>query len=227
VRRHLDLPCLAGLPRLRQSPFAINTLAGDPRYEVFQAAATVLRGYLADREGKTVVVAGAAPREGRTAVAVHLAASMARKGLRVVLVDGDLRRPFLHAVFNLDNQKGLTGYLGGAVPEGTDPESLLGPTEVSSLRVFSAGGAVQNPVELLDSARMADLVRLLRERNDVVVIDSPALETGGDALALARLSDTTVLVAARGTDRDRAARARDQLVHARADIAGAILTFSA
>ncbi len=225
VKRHLNLPCLAMVEDVGGAdPFILRGSPTDPLSERFNMAATVLRSYLAEREFKSFVVCSAVPQEGKTTIAANLAVALARKGMRVVLVDADMRVPHLHELFALDNARGLSSYLKG---EEAAAETILAFTELQGLRVLPSGPAVDSPVELLESARMSELVRSLREQYDVVVCDSPPITTVGDTLSLARLVDTAVLVIGSGISDRRMVTWTKQLLHnVRADVAGAILNFA-
>jgi len=225
VKRHLNLPCLATVEDVGTAdPAILRASPLDPLSERFNVAATVLRSYLTEREYKSFLVCSAVPQEGKTTVAANLAVALARKGLRVILVDTDLRLPRLHEIFALDNATGLSNYLRG---EEVPLESLVAFTEIPSLRVLPAGPPAEAPVEMMESARLADLVRSLRDQYDVVICDSPPLSSAGDTLVLARLVDTTVLVVGSGlSDRRTVTWAKQLLVNVRADIGGVVLNFA-
>jgi capsular exopolysaccharide synthesis family protein len=230
LRRHLNLPCMAMVEDLGPSvdPVIVHAAPRDPLSELFNVAATVLRSYLAEREFKSAVVCSAVPREGKTTIAANLAVALARKGLRVVLVDTDLRIPQLHRIFNLEIVRGLSDLLRAPAGEGAlDLTPYLAATEIPTLRILPCGEIPENPIELLESARMAEVLKFLRQENDVVLCDSPPITSVGDTLTLARLVDTAVLVVASGmSDRRKVTWTKQLLANVRSDIAGAILNFA-
>ena len=225
VKRHLNLPCLALVEDAGGAdPLILHGSPRDPLSERFNMAATVLRSYLAEREFKSFVVCSAVPQEGKTTVASNLAVALARKGLKVVLVDTDLRLLRLHDLFALDNAHGLSSYLKG---EETALEALVAYTEVPTLRVLPSGPPSDSPVELMESPRMAELLKALREQYDLVVCDSPPITSVGDTLSLARMMDSAVLVIGSGlSDRRMVTWTKQLLNNVRADIAGAVLNFA-
>lgn len=227
VRRHLNLPCLAMIEDSKGTdPVILRASPRDPLSEQFNMTATVLRSYLSERDFKTLVVCSAVPQEGKTTIAANLAVAMARKGLRVVVLDSDLRIPQMHAIFGLDNSRGLSNILQGEAAEG-GPESLIGYTEISTLRVLPSGPIPDHPIELLESPRMAELIRGLRESYDLVICDSPPITSVADTLTLAKLVDTNLLVIRSGlSDRRMVTWTKQLLVNVRADLAGAILNFA-
>ncbi|MHC4606730.1 MAG: nucleotide-binding protein, partial [Planctomycetota bacterium] len=113
VRRHLNMTCIGLIESQKRgdSPLLPYVAARSLLSERFNAAATILRTYLIEREFKTVAVCSAIKGEGKTTVTVNLAVAMARKGLRVVLVDSDLRLSKTHEIFGVANNRGLSSYL--------------------------------------------------------------------------------------------------------------------
>lgn len=222
VKRYLNLPGLAQIPAVPQ-PFLLALAPKDPLSEIYSAAAAVLRGYLAEREFRSVAVTSARAGEGKTTVAANLAVALARKGLTVALVDADLHSPRLHELFAIDNSQGLSTYLLGA----DEPNFFMSATDVATLFLLPAGPTEDLPGELLESTRMVDLLRALRERYDVVLCDGPPVRGVGEAVTLARLVDTNVWVVRSGaSDRRTLGWTRHLLRNVRADVAGVALTFA-
>jgi capsular exopolysaccharide synthesis family protein len=108
----------------------------------------------------------------------------------VLLIDADLRNPSIHQVFLLPNTAGLTNYLAGDAK----PVEIAQPTEVTRLFAVTSGPLPPNPVELLSSAKMLDFLSLARERFDYVIIDGPPIIGLADALVLANLAGSSLLV---------------------------------
>ncbi len=223
VKRALDLPTLV-LAEDAAQPLVLRANPGDPLSEAYSSAAAVLRGYLKERDFRVCAVTSAGAGDGKTTAALNLATALARKGLNVALVDGDLRSPRLHELLGVENAQGLsTALLGGEI----DPELAAGATELAGLRLLPAGPVADLPPELLESARMREVVLALRERHDVVILDGPPIGVAGDAATLARLADTTVWVIRSGAStRGGLGWVRHLLRNLRADVAGAILSFA-
>jgi capsular exopolysaccharide synthesis family protein len=139
---------------------------------------------------KRILVTSAAPTEGKTMVACSIATALAQGGLRVCIVDCDLRRPRLHRVFDRVGDTGITNVLLG---EATLDE-VARPTVVENLWSIPAGPMPPNPADALHSQKFRDIIRELGERYDRVVIDSPPLVAVTDATILSKMCDGTIFV---------------------------------
>ena len=168
----------------------------------------------------SVVVTSALPGEGKTTVACNLAVSLAEAGWRVVLVDADLRGSPLASRLGIEEAAGLAEVLGG---ERTLDE-VLWQWGAGSLHVLPRGAAPGNPGELVASRGMADTLRDLRERADIVLIDTPAVLATTEAAVLARACAGALLVTRHGrTRREDVAEAVDRLRTVRARVLGSVL----
>lgn len=173
-----------------------------------------------DTPFQMLMVASASPREGKTFTAVSLATTLAHSGKRVLLVDGDLRRPRIHRVFRLRPPVGFTSVL---IDEATLDEVIL-DTPVPNLQVLPCGPLPPNPAELLHSQKAADVLAELRRRYDRVIFDSPPINAVNDALALgAQLDGVVLVVRARQTRRDHAAMVVRQLKSLGSRVVGCVL----
>lgn len=140
---------------------------------------------------RSLVVTSQRPQEGKTTVVVSLALSMADSGKSVLLIDGDLRRPRLHRIFGLSEQRGFSNILAG---HGTLADSAH-TTEAPLLKVLPAGPIPPNPSELLHGERFAEFMREALEAFDFVIFDSPPLGAVTDAAILAHHVDGAIAVA--------------------------------
>ena len=202
---------------------------GPGEMEAFHMLRANLRYFEADRAIKSVVVTSAAPGEGKSTVAWNLAAANANAGNRVLLVEAELRRPTLVREFKLTRSSGLVQILA----EGAAPEDVIrrvsGPTEVNGdggpgMDVIVAGGIPPNPTDLLDSARMADLIRKAEREYDLVVIDTPPVSVVSDAIPLLKMADGVIAVTLLGTtSRDAALHLRKQLDSLGANFLGVVI----
>lgn len=169
---------------------------------------------------RTLMVTSPAASEGKTTVSANLATTFAQQGLRVVLVDADLRRPRLHALFGLSRTPGLTEVLQNEAPL----EDALRDTRVDGLHLVGAGRMVAAVSELLGGAAMGALLRELHSRYDVVVLDTPPVLAAADAEILAAQADAVLVVVRAGhTERHSAHYASQQLRAVGARIVGAVL----
>jgi non-specific protein-tyrosine kinase len=143
-----------------------------------------------------------------------------------VLVDADLRRPHLHKLFGLQNDAGLTSWMGEAA-RGKDVSSTplaLQETRVANLHVLTSGPVPPNPAEILASQRMVELLEKLRGMAEYVLFDTPPIIAVTDAAVLAPRTDGVLLVVNAGkTRRDLAIKARDMLRQVNANLLGVVL----
>lgn len=139
---------------------------------------------------RVLVISSPNPGEGKTTVATNLAIALAEIELRVLLIDGDLRKPRLHEIFGLENSGGLSDCLR-TVP-GCAGSGLVQPTDIPKLFVLPSGAASQT--YLLYSQRLADLLATARKEFDMVLIDTPPMLQMPDARVLARQADAAILI---------------------------------
>lgn len=214
VARLLDAPVLAHVPRGSELDVAgaLGGAADSPLTEVFGSLATIVRAALAEGGLKTVGVLSAVPGEGKTLLAAGLAAALARKGLRTVLIDADLRCPRLHEVVGLPNATGLSVLLEGRWPapvsgrfhgpadphEPSDLDQAMQEHLYPGLQIITGGAVPENPQLLLESASMKGVLEELKEITDVVVVDTPALGAVGEGLSIATMTDANLLVVRSG-----------------------------
>lgn len=207
---------LGRLPRRRRLPTAPNAAFADP---VVGTAARSLRVRLIGdlRAGSSLTVTSAVAGEGKTTVAALLATAFARSGMSVALVDGDLRRARLHSLLDGDAGPGLAALVRGRA----SLDACVRPGWTEHLDVLPTT-ADEHAGELL-SEHFPDVLRDLRIRYDLVVVDAPPLLATDEAKVFAATTDTVVSVVAVGTARDAVLEAHDLLVGLRAPVTGYVL----
>jgi len=167
-----------------------------------------------------VALTSAEPGEGKTATTTNLGVVLAQLGRRVLIIDGDLRRPRLHKIFRVSNRSGLVNYLTANV----DIDSMVVKTKVPNLAIMPSGPIPPNPSELLASDRMRDLLKQLRQRFDFVLIDTPPVLPVADAVILGTLADGVILCARAGVLlREDAKFTRERLGYSDMRIVGTVL----
>jgi capsular exopolysaccharide synthesis family protein len=182
---------------------------------------------LNEKKFKVLTVCSAIAREGKTTIVSNLAVAMARKGLKVALIDADMRISQVHDVFRLSNATGLSNVLQGESPMIEEPAGYMQPTQVENLFVLPAGPTPEMPGQLLESKAMGELLQAMRENYDIVLIDTPPITNVGDTLCLGRLVDSNLMVIGSGLSNRRTATwAKQLLTNVRADICGSILNFT-
>jgi capsular exopolysaccharide synthesis family protein len=174
-----------------------------------------------DRPPKTVVVTSSFPNEGKTVFSVSLARLLAKSGQKVALLDADMRRPRLHSMLNLDKTKpDLAMVLAG---DATLADALQ--KDISGADVIIASAKTANPQDLLNSHQMEKLIATLREKYDMVVIDTPPIMAVADAALVGQKADTTVYVVRWvATPREVVGEGLKQLMKFNTKIAGMVLT---
>ena len=170
---------------------------------------------------KVIMVTSARPQEGKTTTAINSAIVLAQKGVRVLLVDADLRRPSVHKTLGMGPRSGLSNVLTGnaTLEQAISPSPIL-----PNLFILTAGSPPPNPAELLASSNMKDVLDELREQFDHVVIDTPPTLSVTDAVVLSPRVDAIVLVIRSGqTTKQALRRARDILMQVNAHVTGVLL----
>jgi non-specific protein-tyrosine kinase len=228
-------PVLAAIPRLRgwskDGEPVVATLSA-PRSATSEAYRTLRTGVLyaaAHNHIQTVLVTSSEGAEGKTTTVANLAAVLGKAGKRVIVIVADLRRPRLERFFGMGDgasdaehaPRGLTNVLAGEV---SVEEALTSVPDVPNVQILRSGPMAGNPVELLESSGMRDIVARLRDQADLILIDAAPVLGVSDALVLCRLADAVLLVADAGrTRRTAISQAREQLMQVNARVIGSVL----
>lgn len=147
---------------------------------------------------KSILITSTMPGEGKSWVAANLAVTFAQAEKKVILIDADMRKGRQYSIFDVLPKPGLSNYLSG-INENEDEKEIdladyIQPTDVDNLYLIAAGNIPPNPSELLTMPQMVDLLVRLKELCDIIVIDGTPCQLVSDALILARLVDSTVIV---------------------------------
>ena len=191
-----------------------------PSAEAFRTLRTNLHYVPNEEECKTILVTSVDPGDGKTLVATNLGVSLAQAGERVLVIDGDMRKPRCHRVFDMRNRTGLTNVLVDSVELG----EAIQKTSFEGLSVLTSGPIPPNPAELLESKTMDSVIQIARSQFDRVLIDSPPAGHLADAAILASKVDGILLVISSGETRvDYALNTKESLERARGRILGVVL----
>jgi len=202
------------------------TLTADPRSPTAESLRVIRTNLLfsnIDRPPRIWLLTSGRQAEGKTTISSNLAASMAELGGRVLLIDGDLRRPSLGRVFGIDSRLGLTNAL---VAAGNEPlDSFIRKVDAfRGLSVMPSGPVPPNPAELLSSGRMRELLHRLSGLYDTIIIDSPPLLAVADPAILSTMVEAVILVAdVNQMTLQSASRTRDALEQVGSRITGVVL----
>jgi non-specific protein-tyrosine kinase len=191
-------------PEASKKPLVVVASPNSVRAEAFRQLRTNLQFVDIEHPLRSVVFTSSVPGEGKSTTTCNLAITLAQAGLRVVLVEGDLRRPRIADYMGLEGAVGLTSVLLGR----TGLDEALQSWGDDSLHVLASGPLPPNPSELLGSQGMQDLLRELEARADIVLIDAPPLLPVTDAAVLGTLtSGLVMLIRSNITRREQATRA--------------------
>ncbi len=198
VRRLLQSKILAGIPNTNIKgeikEHADLITHENPRShtaEAFRTLRTALAFSIPGERVASVVVSSTLPSEGKSFSATNIAITHAQTGKRTLLVDADMRKPRLHAVFNRAGKQGLSTLLQD---DTLDFKTVIASTAIPHLDFMSCGPIPQNPAELLENSRFARLLTSLREHYDFIVFDSPPGFALVDSLVIAKHTDGLILI---------------------------------
>jgi capsular exopolysaccharide synthesis family protein len=190
--------------------------------EAYRTLRTNIAFTQSETPAKVLVVTSALPGEGKSTSSCNLAISLAQQGLRVLLVDGDLRRGALNKAFGVPAEPGLSNLLLGRAPLAEVVRQI--EVEGVTLQFIPTGTLPPNPAELLASSRATILLDELRPAFDAVVIDSAPLNIVTDAAIIGSRADGVLLVARSAvTERTAYRHAVEQLDAVRARVLGCVL----
>jgi len=150
------------------------------------------------RKSKIIMFTSALPGEGKSTVIANLALSMSESGRKVIILDCDLRKPFMHKFFSLNNSSGLVSIIAGAVPfQDVIHRDVLG----KGLDIISSGPIPPNPTELLMTDGFKQLLTELAESYDYILLDAPPTLNMADTAIAGRLSDASIFIVTAGKTR--------------------------
>jgi capsular exopolysaccharide synthesis family protein len=218
-----DRPLLGALSNLQQKldarPIIIRS-PNSPEAEQYRKVRSGLRFAAASHDIKSIAVTSSIPGEGKSTISTNLALTVAETGVRVLLIDADLRRPRIAEYLGVDNAVGLTTVLVNGVTF-DDAVHRWGHT---SLDVLAAGEIPPNPAELLASAHMKEFIASVSLRYDLIIIDTAPVLSVADATVIAQQADAAVMVAdARSVRRTQLSQSFTTLERAGVHIAGVVL----
>ncbi|WP_179988872.1 MULTISPECIES: polysaccharide biosynthesis tyrosine autokinase [unclassified Acinetobacter] len=204
IENELDLPVYATVPRSPVQESRIKILkkkknipilavknSDDIAIESLRSMRTAIHFALSSAKNNIIMISGPAPELGKSFISTNLATILAQSDKRVLLIDADLRRGYMHKYFNYDPKPGLTEYLNGQQELG----SVVRNTEVENLSFISRGKSPANPSELLSTQKFADMLTHLSSQFDHILIDTPPVLAVTDGIIISQYAGVNLVVA--------------------------------
>ncbi len=231
IEKGLKMPILTSVPSIRTDGkrgevedigkrLITHYKPRSPISESYRSLRTNLQFASVDGGIKTVIITSPAPREGKTLTASNLAITQAQAGRKTLLIDTDLRKPMIHHLFKLEKEDGISRVLTGELKL----DAAIKKTDIENLYVITSGPIPPNPSELLGSKRMKGVLKELKERFDIIVLDSPPMIAVTDPVVLGQEVDGMVLVVRSGrTTMDIAEKSKSHAEYAKIKLLGCVL----
>ena len=204
IENELDLPVYATVPRSPVQESRIKLLKkkknipilavkhnDDIAIESLRSMRTAIHFALSSAKNNIIMVSGPAPEVGKSFISTNLATILAQSQKRVLIIDADLRRGYLHKYFNQQAQLGLAEYLNGQ----TDLSQVIKATEVSGLDVIARGKSPANPSELLSTTQFSAMLNQLSEQYDHILIDTPPILAVTDGIIISQHAGVNLVIA--------------------------------
>lgn len=204
IENELDLPVYATVPRSPVQESQIKLLkkkknipilavkhSDDIAIESLRSMRTAIHFALSSAKNNIIMVSGPAPEVGKSFISTNLATILAQSQKRVLIIDADLRRGYLHKYFNQQAQPGLADYLNGQ----TELSQVIKATEVSGLDVIVRGKSPANPSELLSTTQFATMLNQLSEQYDHILIDTPPILAVTDGIIISQHAGVNLVIA--------------------------------
>lgn len=204
IENELDLPVYATVPhspvqeshikilkKKKNLPILAVKNSDDIAIESLRSMRTAIHFALNSAKNNIIMISGPAPELGKSFISTNLATILAQSDKRVLLIDVDLRRGYVHKYFNYDPKPGLTEYLNGQQELG----NIVRSTEVENLSVISRGKSPANPSELLSTQKFADMLTHLSGQFDHILIDTPPILAVTDGIIISQYAGVNLVVA--------------------------------
>jgi capsular exopolysaccharide synthesis family protein len=188
--------------------------------EAYRNIRTSILLSFSEKPPKKIVITSPNPSEGKTTTVINTAVALSQTGAKVLIIDGDMRHPRIHKIFNQENGAGLSNFLSGNAPL----DSIIKQTQVPNLYYIPCGPIPPNPSELVGSNLFKEMIKVLGNKFDHVVLDSPPALGFADSTILSTCVDGVVLVVLGGkTPRETLQRAKEILHQVNAKILGVVV----
>lgn len=204
IENELDLPVYATVPRSPIQETRMNILkkkksipilavksSDDIAIESLRSIRTAIHFALTSAKNNIIMIAGPSPEVGKSFISTNLATIFAQGNKRVLLIDADMRRGYMHKYFDVDVKPGLSELLSGQA----DLSQVLHKTQVANLDVITRGKSPTNPSEMLSSTQFKDLLEKFQTQYDHIIIDTPPVLAVTDGIIISQYTGVNLIVA--------------------------------
>ncbi|MFH4096939.1 tyrosine protein kinase [Acinetobacter baumannii] len=204
IENELDLPVYATVPRSPIQESRIKILkkkksipilavknSDDIAIESLRSIRTAIHFALANAKNNIIMIAGPSPEVGKSFISTNLATIFAQGDKRVLLINADMRRGYMHKYFDVDVKPGLSELLSGQA----DLQKVLHKTQVTNLDVITRGKSPTNPSEILSSNQFKELLEQLQSQYDHIIIDTPPVLAVTDGIIISQYTGVNLIVA--------------------------------
>ncbi|AIS04879.1 polysaccharide biosynthesis tyrosine autokinase [Acinetobacter baumannii] len=204
IENEMDLPVYATVPRSPIQESRIKILkkkksipilavknSDDIAIESLRSIRTAIHFALANAKNNIIMIAGPSPEVGKSFISTNLATIFAQSDKRVLLIDADMRRGYMHKYFDVDVKPGLSEFLSGQA----DLQKVLHKTQVANLDVITRGKSPTNPSEILSSNQFKELLEQLQSQYDHIIIDTPPVLAVTDGIIISQYTGVNLIVA--------------------------------
>ena len=201
-------------------PVISNLDPTSPVIEAYRRIRNNIRYISRDNPPKAIVVTSSIDGEGKTSVAANISIVFNSSGMRVIVVDFNLRRSSLHKFFDTPNDRGLTNFIA----EGLELEEAIVQTGIEGLSLLPSGPVPPDPSRLVESQKVKDIIRILKEKFDMVIIDTPPAIAVNDPIDVGKFADGILLIIESGkATRSMVENVKDHMKKAGLNLIGVIL----
>ncbi|MFU2198278.1 polysaccharide biosynthesis tyrosine autokinase [Acinetobacter baumannii] len=204
IENELDLPVYATVPRSpiqetrmsilkkkKSIPILAVKSSDDIAIESLRSIRTAIHFALTSAKNNIIMIAGPSPEVGKSFISTNLATIFAQGNKRVLLIDADMRRGYMHKYFDVDVKPGLSELLSGQA----DLQKVLHKTQVTNLDVITRGKSPTNPSEMLSSTQFKDLLEKFQTQYDHIIIDTPPVLAVTDGIIISQYTGVNLIVA--------------------------------
>ncbi|MFH3795480.1 polysaccharide biosynthesis tyrosine autokinase [Acinetobacter baumannii] len=204
IENEMDLPVYATVPhspiqesrikilkKKKSIPILAVKNSDDIAIESLRSIHTAIHFALANAKNNIIMIAGPSPEVGKSFISTNLATIFAQGNKRVLLIDADMRRGYMHKYFDVDVKPGLSELLSGQA----DLQKVLHKTQVANLDVITRGKSPTNPSEILSSNQFKELLEQLQSQYDHIIIDTPPVLAVTDGIIISQYTDVNLIVA--------------------------------